>query len=265
MRSRPKSLAAALFGCSLAFCLAASGCGANLTPSEQAQPYDTSGGVAATVNGVDIGENAVTAYIEGTREASGLLEDDAWGEWLVANEYTIDSLRAEVVDYYISEELVRQAAEQNGVTVTDSEVSSYIEQQGDMDENSEEDRYYARQQLLQDKLMAEVVSAEPTDQELLSYINSYADKLGAEAPEGGYQSLADVPEEAQAAARAAIGSSMLQKHYAEWMTAFKDDADIERSPLPEGAPYDIDLGPYADAAYEAMAAEAADGGDADGE
>ena len=276
MRNKSLSLAAALFGCSLAFCLVASGCSSQqLTPSAQAQPYDTSEGVAATVNGIELGERAVSAYIEGTRDAAGLQEDDAWGEWLIANEYTIDSLRAEVVDYYISEELVRQAAEQNGVTVTDAEIDSYIGQQDDMETNSEEDRYYAKQILLQDKLKEKVVSADPTDQELLSYINLYAEELGADAPEDGYQSLGDVPDDVVGVARESIGTSMLQKHYAEWMTAFKDDAEIDRNPLPEGMPYDIDLEPYAQEAYEALAASSDDassddassddGGEADGE
>lgn len=258
MRSKGLQLAAALFGCSLVFCFAATGCSQELsqeiTPSAKVQPYDTSGGVAATVNGVEIGENAITAFIEETREANELQDEDAWGTWLVENGYTIDGLRQEVVNYYISEELVRQAAEQNGVTVTDEEIDSYIEQQDEMDVNSEEDRYYAKQQLLQDKLTEVVASAEPTDEELLSYINSYADELDVDAPEDGFESLDDVPSDIVESVRESMsGETLRQRHYVVWMLEFKSNSDIEMELLPDGMPYDIDLTPYEEAYYDAIA------------
>ena len=88
---------------------------------------DVSGGVAATVNGVEIGENAVTAYIENFRMNNSLTEDADWAQWLVDYDYTVDSLRGEIVDYFVSQELVRQAAAENGITVDEEAIDQQVE------------------------------------------------------------------------------------------------------------------------------------------
>ncbi|MEG0504774.1 MAG: SurA N-terminal domain-containing protein, partial [Raoultibacter sp.] len=80
------------------------------------------GGTAATVNGTEISEDKITTYIQNFRTASSLGEEDAWGKWLSENSYTPQSVREEVIDYYVSQELVKQAAAENNVTVESSKI-----------------------------------------------------------------------------------------------------------------------------------------------
>ena len=46
------------------------------------------GGVAGTVNGVEIAEDTITNYIQGVREQLGADDEDSWGTWLSQNDYT---------------------------------------------------------------------------------------------------------------------------------------------------------------------------------
>lgn len=107
------------------------GCGAiaqqSLDGDAMMNTSDTSGGVAATVNGVEIGENAVTAYIQQFRTYQGIEEDSAWIEWMQDNGLTCESVREQTVDYYIGQELLRQAAQQEGVSVDSSQVEEQLE------------------------------------------------------------------------------------------------------------------------------------------
>lgn len=152
--------------------------------------YDTSGGVAATVNGTEIGEAAVTAYIADFRELQGLQEDDDWAQWLFDNGYTVDSVRGETVDYFVSQVLLRQAADKEGVSVSDDEVSAALAEakaafEADEDWESQlegmgltegEYRDQLELSLLSDKLEAsleENVSA--PDSEVLSSVAANAD------------------------------------------------------------------------------------------
>lgn len=86
--------------------------------------YDTSEGVAATVNGVEIGEKSVTSYVEAKREAFGLTDDAAWEEYLASSQLTPETLRSQIIDQYVEDEGVRQAAEANGIEVTEEEVDA---------------------------------------------------------------------------------------------------------------------------------------------
>ena len=151
--------------------------------------YDTSEGVAATVNGVEIGEKAITAYIENYRSLNGYEDDDTWAQWLVDSDYTPEDIRTDVIEYYINQELLREAAEEYDVTVDSDEIESQIETMRsyfDSDEAWEEalassglteDSYYDLLELsaLEDGLMDVVATAsEPSEEDLLSYGQMYA-------------------------------------------------------------------------------------------
>ena len=119
----------AAFACAAALSLSLAACGShNESGSAGAAPdiSDTSGGVAATVNGTDIGENAVSSYVANFRNLNSLNEDTDWAQWMVDNGYTAEDLRKEVINYYVSQELVRQAAEQNNVTVDEDAVDEQL-------------------------------------------------------------------------------------------------------------------------------------------
>ncbi len=104
--------------CALAFGL--TGCGGSDTTEEE-------NAVAATVNGVEILEDTITEYVENFRTAYSLDDEDSWGEWLASNDMTPEEVREEVIDYYVEEELIRQGAEANDVTVDSDTVDTMVE------------------------------------------------------------------------------------------------------------------------------------------
>ncbi len=76
----------------------------------------------------DVYENEVTNYIENNlRVQNGLTDDDAWGEWLVENGYTPETIREAVIDTYVERILVDHGAEELGVVVEDSDIDAYID------------------------------------------------------------------------------------------------------------------------------------------
>lgn len=150
-----------------------------------------SGGVAATVNGVEISEQTITDYIEDFRAAQGLQEEQAWGAWMAMYGEDPAAVRNDVIDFYVDEELTKQAAEENGITVTDEEIQAQIDQtraQYPSDEawqsalesaGTTEDQYRDRLRtaMLEQKLEEKVVSSDtekPSDEELLEYVQAYA-------------------------------------------------------------------------------------------
>lgn len=151
------------------------------------------GGVAATVNGVEIQEQTVTDYIQEFRVNQGLTEDDAWGTWMATSGMDPASVREDVINYFVDEELVRQAAEENDVAVSDDEVQEQVDQMkakygsdeawesalssaGTTEEKYRETLLNA---MLESKLQEKVATdaAEPTDEEILEYVQLYAPAL----------------------------------------------------------------------------------------
>lgn len=98
-------------------CIALAGCGS---------PHYT-GGVAATVNGTAIDEDTVTKYVEDFRTSSDLTTDEAWASWLKESEQTPETIRSQVIDYYVQQELIRQAADENEVVIEEGAIEEQIE------------------------------------------------------------------------------------------------------------------------------------------
>lgn len=174
---------------SAACCFAAVGCSQTKSDSGDVSVSDTSEGVAATVNGTEIGEKAVTSYIANFRSMSNLESDADWAQWLVDNNYTAADIREEVINYYASQELIRQAAEENDIKVESSEIDSQVQQMRsyyDSDEDWEnalkqigttESQYRSLLEIsmLQQALQEKVAQPEdPTGEELLQYAQMYA-------------------------------------------------------------------------------------------
>ena len=86
------------------------------------------GAVAATVNGQNIMEQTVTDYVAQFRADSGLESDEAWGEWMVANNYTPETVREEVIEYYVKQDLYDQAAAEYNVAVEQADIDEAMEQ-----------------------------------------------------------------------------------------------------------------------------------------
>lgn len=142
------------------------------------------GGVAATVNGVEIQEDDVTTMIQQIRSSNNLDDDDTWGMYLASGGMTPEDVRQNIIDSYVDQELMKQGAEDRGVTVEDSEVDSYVESiksnydsdekwnqalQGAGFEDEAAYRENVKNGLLSSKLMESFEVDDPTDEEVLEY------------------------------------------------------------------------------------------------
>lgn len=105
-------------GLSAACCIALVGCGGT--------NYGYTGGVAATVNGAEIQEDTITKYIQDFRTSSDLTSDDDWGNWMKENSFDPATVRDQVIDYYVENELKKQACDEKGITVEQSQVDDEI-------------------------------------------------------------------------------------------------------------------------------------------
>lgn len=214
--------------------------------------YDLSGGVATTINGVEIGENDVTAFITAFRTTQGFESDDAWGQWLVDNSYTPETLRLDVIEYLTTNELFAQAAEEQGVEVSeadiDAQVSGIIEQVGGeeafhevlaMQGISEESyRENIATVLLQEKLIDKVTADDEmlSDDVVLEMMKAYfPDEVPADAEslEGLDPALVD-----------SMRSWLKQQAFSGWMDQYRQGSDITVNDMPENLPYDIDISGY---------------------
>lgn len=105
-------------GVSAACCIALVGCGGT--------NYGYTGGVAATVNGAEIQEDTITKYIQDFRTSSDLTSDDDWGNWMKENSFDPATVRDQVIDYYVENELKKKACDEKGITVEQSQVDDEI-------------------------------------------------------------------------------------------------------------------------------------------
>lgn len=150
---------------------------------------DATGAVAATVNGAEISEDEVTAMVDSVRDQQSLSDEEAWGTWMAQYGYTPESVREEVLDGLINQELLLQKAGDRGVTVDDATVDENVESMKANYENDEkwqaaltsvgitEDQY--RENIKLSLLYQGVVDsfadeAAPTDEQLLSSASTYA-------------------------------------------------------------------------------------------
>lgn len=145
--------------------------------------------VAATVNGVEISENDVTKYIENLRTQYGMTDEDSWGKYLVQLDKNPAEFREQVIDAFVTREVIRAHAADRGVTVDDAEVNGYVDQMKSNYESDEkwqaaldqagmtEDDYRAEVKLqLMDKYLKEsfVIDEDPSEADQLQYAQMYA-------------------------------------------------------------------------------------------
>lgn len=149
----------------------------------------STGGVAATVNGAEISEDKVTAMIESIRSQMGATDEDTWGQWLADNKMTPDSVRKEMIDSFVGEEISKQGAQDKGIQVDDSDVDKIVDKMKsnyDSDDKWQaalkqagftEDEY---RQNIKDELMKSkfqetfATDEEPSQDDLMQYAKMYA-------------------------------------------------------------------------------------------
>lgn len=147
------------------------------------------GGVAATVNGTEIQEDTVTTYIQKFRESAGYTDEESWGTWMAEQGMDPSAVREQVIDYYVGQELVRQAAEENNVSIESSEVDEVVNNMKanyDSDEawqsalsqaGTDEETYRSSVEIgLLEQKLSDVVAQpeEPSAEDLASYAQMYA-------------------------------------------------------------------------------------------
>lgn len=84
-------------------------------------------GIAATVNGTEITEQQVADKVAKLREQSGLEDTDMWGKFLVQNEMTPESVRSDMIDTLVEQELIKEGAAELEISVEESEIDTYVE------------------------------------------------------------------------------------------------------------------------------------------
>lgn len=107
-----------VFALAVVCCLSLAGCGSK---------YGYTGGTAATVNGTPIEEDTVTKYIEDFRTSSNLTSDEDWAAWLKESDQDPASIREQVINYYVQQELVRQASQENEIVVEQSAIDEQVD------------------------------------------------------------------------------------------------------------------------------------------
>lgn len=147
------------------------------------------GKVAATVDGVNIMEDDITAEIQKYRESYKMTDKDAWGQYLAYYGYEPSSIRSSIIDSHVNQELIKKAAKENEVSVDKVEVDDYVGNvksiyQTDAEWKNaltnaglteEKYRQQIEQSLLEQKLMEKVVTDSTADDaEVLNYANMYA-------------------------------------------------------------------------------------------
>ena len=171
---------------SLVFMLSA--CGEASKNNETSQVEGLTGGVAATVNGVEINEDPITTQLQVYRERQNMLDQDAWGQFLVDQDRTPQEMREEIVNNYVKEELTRQAAAENNISIPASEIDDYVNKLRDYYNSDEEwqealaaagttEEGYRKSvelALIEQAIRNDVIVVkEPTDEELLESAEMY--------------------------------------------------------------------------------------------
>ena len=209
---------------------------------------DTSAGVAAKVNDVEIGEKAITAYVENFRQAADLTDDKAWADYLDEAGETAAGFRESVVESYAYNELVRQAAESEGVTASDSDIDAKVSEAKSGYSSDDDWKNYLSEsgmteagfrdsvktnllyQALMDKAVGKVSAS---DADVLDYITTYTVDYKKATK------LSDIPADVVSKYREVCDYMAQSKKFSEWFTNYKKGATVTINDMPSGLSYDV--------------------------
>ncbi|WP_300628093.1 SurA N-terminal domain-containing protein [uncultured Adlercreutzia sp.] len=169
-------------------------------------------GIAASIDGAELSEQTVSDYISDFRKTADLQDDDLWTEWLEENGYTAESVRDEVIEFYIGEYLLNLACEENSVTITEEELQSELANTRSLFESEE----------AYEDALAESNITEDSYVETVLEPNLRIEKL-MEAVEGEKYATEEELNEA----------------YQSWMETYRASKQIAISDMPLGLPYDV--------------------------
>lgn len=167
-------------------------CSGFLNETTKEEGYHLTGGVAATVKGVNITEDTVTNQIMSLRSAYGYDSDADWAQYLADNNLTPESYREQVINSYAQQYLLTAAQNEYNITVSDDEVEqawdeavasydsedAFVQQLATFGYTEESYKESLRNNLAQEKLLDAVAPVEdPTDDEIVAYFNENTDKF----------------------------------------------------------------------------------------
>lgn len=187
-------------------------------------------GVAATIDGQDIAEDAVTAYIRQYRGYAGYQEDGAWATFLDGMSSSPSAMREDAIKALARRVAVDKKAEETGTTVTDDEMDARIDEEAKEAGHAEDyeayvtgtlmypsmDDYRAdvRMEILLDKLVSsDIDPIEPSELQMVihasdsteSYIGSRTYDLVVPLPEDASPSDVTQAEDAIRGIRETLG------------------------------------------------------------
>lgn len=161
-------------------------CSGVLNEVQNKEEYTLTGGVAATVNGVNIKEDTVTTQIMSLRN-SAYKSDKDWATYLSQQGLTPESYRESVIDSIARQYLLTQAEKEYKIAVSEDELNKAWADAVDAyggDEKAFEEMITQvgfdkasyleniKSSLAQQKLRSKVAGVEdPTDDEVVAYIN----------------------------------------------------------------------------------------------
>ena len=169
------------------------------------------------------------------------------------------------MQYFVSQELIRQAAAQEGITVSDDEVdeaiadargdtgdedyASALDQQG-VDEATYRDNVYIG--LLQAKLKEKVAGGDEVDDAtVLDYLKVY---YPDDVPEDA-TTLEGIDEERIKTVRELVAGFNNNSAFTDWMSEFREKVGVLTHTKPSGLPYMVDLTPFEEAANTSKSGE----------
>ena len=170
--------------------VSAMACSGVINQATNTESYELTGGVAATVNGVNIKEDTITKQIMSARTSLDKTKDEDWAQYLADQGLTPESYRESMIRSYANQYLLTEAEKDYDITVTDEDVDkawkdaakSYDSEQAfedvlkqigyDKDSYKESLKSSLAQQKLKDVVAPE---KEPTDDEIVKYLNDNLD------------------------------------------------------------------------------------------
>ena len=170
--------------------VSAMACSGVINQATNTQDYKLTGGVAATVNGVNIKEDTVTKQIMSARTSLDKTKDKDWAQYLADQGQTPESYREAMIRSYANQYLLTEAEKDYDITVTDEDVDkawkdaakSYDSEQAfedvlkqigyDKDSYKESLKSSLAQQKLKEAVAPE---KKPTDDEIVKYLNDNLD------------------------------------------------------------------------------------------
>ncbi len=157
---------------------------------DNSEDYELTGGVAATVSGVNITEDTITKQIMAVRNAYGYGSEGSWAQYLVDAGQTPESYREQTINSYAEQYLQQQAISENDITVTDEDIEeawqnaaasyggedAFIEQLSSYGYTEDSYKQSLSNSLALDKLKEKVCPVDdPSDQDIIDYLNENLD------------------------------------------------------------------------------------------